>query len=233
VNGYNYLRYFLIFMEERVLVVPTELFRRLGYFNGFSRDILSYCEELLSSSNVSFMLRSEAESNPDFKQLIPYMIFSYRGSGGVQLFQYVRGKGMGEQRLHSKRSVGVGGHISSEDLISSDKNSSRNNSNEVDSVGVFRDFYREGMLRELREEVVIGSSYKESCVGLINDDNSDVGKVHLGIVHLFELDQPIVKSNEEDLIESGFIPVEDMLKDLSEFESWSSICIESLFGQKK
>jgi predicted NUDIX family phosphoesterase len=219
-------------MEERVLVVPTELFRRLGYFNGFSRDVLNYCEELLLSSNVSFMLRSEAEVNPEFKQLIPYMIFSYCGDGGVQLFQYVRGKGMGEQRLHSKRSIGVGGHISSEDLISADKSESSGDSNPSDSTGVFRDFYREGMLRELREEVVISSTYKESCVGLINDDNSEVGRVHLGIVHLFELDQPIVKSNEEDLIESGFLPVKDMLKDLSGFESWSSICIESLFGNK-
>ncbi|MDR0390954.1 MAG: phosphoesterase, partial [Planctomycetaceae bacterium] len=64
------------------------------------------------------------------------------------------------------------------------------------------------------------------------DDNSDVGSVHLGIVHLFELEQPIMRSNETDLIESGFIPVEEMLQDLSEFESWSSICIEALFGQK-
>ncbi|MDR1053699.1 MAG: phosphoesterase [Planctomycetaceae bacterium] len=208
-------------MEERVLVVPTELFRRLGYFNGFSRDVMRYQGELLSPDNVSFKLRSEAEVDPEFKQLITYMIFSYRDSDGcVQLFQYVRGKGMGEQRLHSKRSVGVGGHISSEDLCAS----------ETGARVAGHDFYREGMLRELREEVVVGSKYKESCVGLINDDNSEVGLVHLGIVHLFDLEQPIVKSNEEDLIESGFAPVNEMLKDLSGFESWSSICIEALFG---
>ncbi|MDR1485999.1 MAG: phosphoesterase [Planctomycetaceae bacterium] len=210
-------------MEERVLVVPAELFRRLGYFNGFSCEVPRYYGELLSVANVSFRLRSEAEVDPNFKQLIPYMIFSYCGSDNrVQLFQYVRGKGMGERRLHSKKSVGVGGHISSDDLICADK-----------SGGVVsQDFYREGMLRELREEVVIGSAYKESCVGLINDDNSEVGSVHLGIVHLFELEQPIMKSNEDDLIESGFVPVDEMLRDLSGFESWSSICIEALFGQK-
>ncbi|MDR2641776.1 MAG: phosphoesterase [Planctomycetaceae bacterium] len=225
-------------MEERVLVVPTELFRQLGYFNGFSRNAIRYCGELLSFKNVLFRLRNEVESDPNFKQLIPYMIFSYRDPNSrIQLFQYVRGKGAGEKRLHSKRSVGVGGHISSDDLIGT--NNSNENGN-FDSFGnclsksdgvVSRDFYREGMLRELREEVVIGSKYKESCVGLINDDNSEVGSVHLGIVHLFELEQPIIKSNEEDLIESGFVPVDEMLRDLSGFESWSAICIESLFGQ--
>ncbi|MDR1291489.1 MAG: phosphoesterase [Planctomycetaceae bacterium] len=217
-------------MEERVLVVPTELFRRLGYFNGFSRDVMRYQGELLSPDNVSFKLRSEAEVDPAFKQLITYMIFSYRDSDGcVQLFQYVRGKGMGEQRLHSKRSVGVGGHISSEDLCCT-VDSGDSGTSGASVAG--HDFYREGMLRELREEVVIGSKYNESCVGLINDDNSEVGLVHLGIVHLFELEQPIVKSNEEDLIESGFAPVNEMLKDLSGFESWSSICIEALFGHR-
>jgi predicted NUDIX family phosphoesterase len=224
-------------MGERVLVVPAALFRRLGYFNGFSRDVRRYCGELLSFENVSFRLRSEVEVDPNFKQLIPYMIFSYCGSDKrVQLFQYVRGKGMGEQRLHSKRSVGVGGHISSDDLIcpnNSDAKSDILGASVGGSGGdIFRDFYREGMLRELREEVVIGSAYKESCVGLINDDSSEVGSVHLGIVHLFELEQPIVRSNEVDLIESGFVPVDEMLRDLSGFESWSSICIETLFGQK-
>ncbi|MDR2170930.1 MAG: phosphoesterase [Planctomycetaceae bacterium] len=221
-------------MEESVLVVPTELFRRLGYFNGFSRDVMRYCGELLSPDNVLFRLRSEVEANPEFKQLIPYMIFSYNDpEGGVQLFQYVRGKGMGESRLHSKRSVGVGGHISSEDLICSDKFDFGGTSLS-DSGGVlFRDFYREGMLRELREEVVIGSRYKESCVGLINDDETEVGLVHLGIVHLFELEQPLVKSNEVDLIESGFISVEEMLQNMTEFESWSAICVKALFGQKE
>jgi predicted NUDIX family phosphoesterase len=222
-------------MEEQVLVVRTELFKRLGYFNGFLRDVSRYCEELLSPSNVSFRLRSEVEVDPDFKQLIPYMIFSYKDSEDcVQLFQYVRGKGMGERRLHSKRSIGVGGHISSEDLINSYKaEKSDKKQTDTDTSGVFRDFYREGMLRELREEVVVGSTYSESCVGLINDDSTEVGLVHLGIVHLFELEKPIVISNEKDLIESGFVKVKDMLKNLSEFESWSSICIEALFGQQE
>src|SRR5947207_2131869 len=101
---------------EQVLVVPTRLFHRLGYFQGFSSDVGRYVDELLNAANTSYRPRSEMEENPDFKQLIPYVIFRYQDSAGqVQLFQYTRGKGMGESRLHSKRSVGVGGHISIDD----------------------------------------------------------------------------------------------------------------------
>lgn len=202
-------------MEEHVLVVPTELFRNIGYFQGFCADVQRYRDVLLDPKNVSFRPRSQVEQDPGFKQLIPYMIFSHRDENGTErLFQYVRGKGMGESRLHSKRSVGVGGHISSEDLGD-------------DLAG--HDVYREGMQRELAEEVVLGSKYKEYCVGMINDDETEVGRVHLGIVHRFELELPNVQSNEPDLIESGFMPVEEMLRDLSGFESWSAISIKALW----
>ena len=202
-------------MEERVLVVPTKLFHELGHFQGFCRDVERYRDVLLSPENVLFRPRSEVEEDPGFKQLIPYMIFSHAGDDGrVRLFQYVRGKGMGENRLHSKKSVGVGGHLSSADS----------------DTAAGHDLYREGMLRELHEEVVIHSKFTETCVGLINDDESEVGRVHLGIVHRFELAEPKVVSNEPDLIESGFVPVDEMLRDLSGFETWSAICIEALFG---
>jgi predicted NUDIX family phosphoesterase len=207
-------------MEEHVLTVPTELFNGIGYFQGFCGDVNRYIGTLLASENVQFRPRCITETDPKFKQLIPYMVFSYRNqSGQLQLFQYIRGKGMGESRLHSKRSIGVGGHVST-----------------VDLENVNGDFYREGMKRELQEEVVLDSLYRESCIGLINDDSTEVGKVHLGIVHLFELNQPNLRSNEPDLLESGFVPLEELQRDVkrnvSDFESWSSICIEAIWGTK-
>ena len=200
-------------MEEYVLVVPTALFYELGYFQGFCRDVERYRNTLLSPANVLFRPRGEVEKDPSFKQLIPYMIFSHTTpEGAVSLFQYVRGKGAGESRLRSKRSIGVGGHLSADDVT---KNS--------------QDFYREGMLRELREEVVLDSTFTEECVGMINDDQTEVGKVHLGIVHRFELVEPRLRSNESDLVEAGFVPVMEMIRDLTGFESWSAICLDALF----
>lgn len=198
---------------EHVLVVPTELFRRLGYFQGFSREVDRYLGELLSPRNTSYRPRGEMEEDPSFKQLIPYVIFRHRDASGVQyVFQYTRGKGQGEGRLHSKRSVGVGGHISSDDR--------------VDETSVP---YAEGMRRELEEEVIIDSPFEEHCVGLINDDQTPVGTVHLGVVHLVDVERPAVRPRESEILDAGFRPVSELLADLAGFETWSQICLKALF----
>lgn len=199
---------------ERVLVVPTELFHRLGYFQGFSTDTERYLEELLSPEHTSYRPRGEMEDNPDFKQLIPYVIFCHTDAQNEpHLFCYTRGKGQGEQRLHAKRSVGVGGHISSLDLeTASDVHP-----------------YDEGMRRELDEEVVIETTYRERSVGLINDDTTDVGKVHLGVVHLWDVEFPAVQPRETDIVDAGFVPLKELLSDLDRFETWSQISVEFLF----
>jgi predicted NUDIX family phosphoesterase len=205
-------------MEEHVLVVPTALFHQLGCFQGFCRSIDRYRDVLLAPKNVQFRPRSEVEKDPNYKQLIPYMIFCHTETEGtVRIFQYVRGKGMGESRLHHKRSIGIGGHLSAED---------QTNDHNTDS----QDVYRKGMLRELREEVVLQTTFTEHCVGLINDDNSEVGKVHLGIVHRFDVADPKIISNEPDLIESGFVTIGELQQNRPQLESWSAFCLDALFS---
>ena len=129
----------------------------------------------------------------------------------MRVFRYTRGTGQGEQRLHRKQSVGIGGHISSDDAGGSQP-------------------YAEGMRRELDEEVSINTSYTDRCVGLINDDETDVGKVHLGVVHVFDVASPDVAPREKDIVDAGFRPLEELLADLDGFESWSRICLQALFG---
>jgi predicted NUDIX family phosphoesterase len=200
---------------EHVLVVPTELFHRLGHFQGFSADVERYLGELLSPEHTSYRPRAEVEQDPSFKQLIPYVIFRHRDSAGATtIFQYTRGKGMGEARLHAKQSIGVGGHISIGDRVSES------------TVP-----YAEGMRRELEEEVSVESPSVEHCVGLINDDETPVGQVHLGVVHLVDVERPDVYPRESEIIEAGFRPVEQLLADLGRFETWSQICLRALFGQ--
>jgi predicted NUDIX family phosphoesterase len=202
---------------EQVLVVPTAVFHALGHFQGFSTDVARYLEELLSPENTRYLPRWKAEEDPGYKQLIPYVILQHVDPAGRRLvFQYTRGKGQGEGRLHSKRSVGIGGHIS-----------------ETDVTDQAIHPYHDGMERELGEEIAIHSTYRQRCVGLINDDETPVGRVHLGVVHVFDLDRPAVEPREADILESGFRPVEDLLADLTGFESWSQICLRELFGQSK
>lgn len=199
---------------ERVLVVPTELFHRLGYFQGFSGEVDRYLAELLSPEHTSYRPREEVEVDPGFKQLIPYVIFRHTdGRGRQTVFQYTRGTGQGEGRLHHKHSVGIGGHISTID---------------VDSEGS-ENPYREGMRRELEEEVAIDTPYTARCVGMINDDQTEVGSVHLGVVYVFDVERPAVRPRETEIIQSGFRPVEEILADMTGFETWSEICMRALF----
>jgi predicted NUDIX family phosphoesterase len=201
---------------ERVLVVPTSRFHALGHFQGFSADMDRYLPALLEGDDLSYRPRGEMERDPSFKQLIPYVLFRHVDrDGGVHLFQYTRGGGMGEARLHAKRSVGVGGHISTEDA------GERTN---------LHDVYREGMQRELSEEVVIDSPYTEQVVGLLNDDETPVGQVHLGVVHLCDIERPVVLPREDDVLEAGFRPAADVLADIERFESWSQIVVRALFA---
>ncbi len=196
---------------EHVLVVPTRVFHDLGHFQGFSNETQKYLPELLKAEHASYRPRDAVEKDPSYKQLIPYIIFRHRDSARrVSVFQYTRGKGQGESRLHAKRSIGIGGHISASD--SSCKNP-----------------YEEGMRRELEEEVQIDTPYRSSIAGLINDDQSEVGKVHLGVVHIFDVEKPLVRSRETDIVSAGFELVDDLSHDLSRFETWSQICLKALF----
>ncbi|MGA2619538.1 MAG: phosphoesterase [Thermoguttaceae bacterium] len=200
---------------EQILVVPTQLFHRLGYFQGFSSAVERYLDELFSPRNICYRPRPEMEQDPGFKQLIPYVIFRHCDPQGRQtVFQYTRGTGQGEGRLHRKRSVGIGGHISAVDA------GSGGNGNP----------YEEGMRRELDEEVCIDTPYSGRCVGLINDDQTEVGRVHLGVVHLLDCQRDAVRPREPEIIEWGFRPVAEILADMSGFESWSQICMQALFG---
>lgn len=197
---------------EQILVVPTAEFHRLGHFQGFSADINRYLPELLAPAHVSYRPRPEMEKDPSFKQLIPYVIFRHqRPDGIITLFCYTRGKGQGESRLHAKRSIGIGGHISSDDSACQNP-------------------YEEGMRRELLEEVQINTQYDGHLVGLINDDLTEVGKVHLGLVHIFDVAEPCVEPREDDICETGFVPVADLLADSSRLETWSQICLQALFA---
>ena len=192
---------------EQVLVVPTALFHELGKFQGFRAEgVDRYLKTLLDPAYTSYRPRVEVEEDPGFKQLIPYCLFRC----GEQILHYTRGKVGGDGRLRSKRSLGIGGHISNEDQAKS------------------ADVYREGMRREIEEEIAIESPWTESCIGLINDDETEVGRVHLGVVHIFELEAPQVLAREESIREVGFAKPSELVLEKDQFETWSQICLDYL-----
>ena len=192
--------------EELVLVVPTKLFHDLGLFQGLTANFERYAP-LFAADAAHFMPRAQAEGDPSFKQLIPYVALR----AGDQIFHYRRGKKGTEQRLHALRSVGVGGHI-----------------NPIDGAG-FDGVYSAALVRELNEEVELppGPPRLEP-LGLINDDSTPVGQVHLGVVHVLDLEAPTVRPREAALAGTGFASVKDLWADRDSFETWSKFVLERL-----
>ncbi|WP_166830778.1 phosphoesterase [Thalassoroseus pseudoceratinae] len=197
---------------EQILVVPTILFHEIGYFQGFLPATTPVAEQLRQTlfdpAHTSFRPRPEMEQDPSFKQLIPYCIFRHDG----KIFSYTRGTAQGESRLHAKRSIGIGGHISSDDDL-------------TDATP-----YEVGMQREIDEEVYLETGYRHEFLGLINDDDSEVGRVHLGVVHVFDLDEPKVRPREESIQETGFADPDGLVSDRAAFETWSQFCLDYLIS---
>src|SRR5690349_5310019 len=152
--------------EERVLCFERKLFEQLGVFQGINLEVQKYLPVVSAPAKLVYVNRSEAEQDKRYKQLIPYVLLICNG----KILRYRRGKGGQETRLHGLFSVGIGGHISDEDhgLFSS-------------GVG-----YEESMRRELMEEVAV-ERVNAPAVALINDDSTDVGYVHFGVVHVMHV----------------------------------------------
>jgi predicted NUDIX family phosphoesterase len=190
-----------------VLVVPAAELDRLGRFQGFSDAADRYLKHLLVPQFARFLPRSEVEDDPSLKQIIPYVVFRCDDT----IFCYTRGKSQGESRLHRLRSLGVGGHVA-----------------EADAEGrATFDAYEIALRRELDEEVDVKSDGMMRLVGLINDDSTPVGQVHLGVVHLYELERPDILPREDGLAEAGFVSVAEITLQKDQFETWSQICLSA------
>ena len=195
--------------DENVLVFPRSLFERLGVFQGFSAEVDRYLPTILDKKNNSFQPRAQAETNPDFKQIIPYVVIT----DGKSILHYVRGKKAGEQRLVAKGSIGIGGHINDED-------------HSLFAVGL--QAFQEAVKREVCEELSVQGSFDAKPVGLINDDSTEVGRVHFGIVHVLFRTPEKVKKNEQVITQVEFVPIEELKAKREQMETWSQLCLDNL-----
>jgi predicted NUDIX family phosphoesterase len=194
---------------ENVLVIKRSLFDELGSFQGLNFEPEKYSKAILSRGSNFFIPRSEAENNPAYKQIIPYALIAFQNT----VLHYVRGKKAGEQRLIAKGSIGVGGHMNETDesLFAMDEQA-----------------YRAGVEREVNEEIKIDTSFEDEIVALLNDDSTEVGRVHLGIVHVFKLKEPKVHKREAMITGLTFLTKEELLARRETMETWSEICLNSL-----
>ncbi|PEN61580.1 hypothetical protein [Bacillus wiedmannii] len=200
-------------MDEMIIVAPrTKVFENESLaFQGTIHDtsILNILQNIASSYQV--MRRGAAEENENFKQPIPYAVIKR----GNEIFVYERLKGAGETRLHNKLSLGVGGHM-----------------NPVEDPS-FSHLLIDNLKREIKEELIIsGEEITElEIIGIINDDSDDVGKVHIGILVILNINEGTqVEVRETEELAGEFIPLEK-LKDKETYErleNWSKIVVDIL-----
>lgn len=192
--------------DEEILVVKRNLlFAQTPAWQGINSDMQQIMEIITTSSH--FMPRSHAETDMSFKQIIPYMLFIFKN----KLFVMQRKSSASEQRLASKFSLGIGGHVRQEDIT---------NANIIDWAN-----------REFEEEVTYQGSKTIQAVGILNDDSNDVGKVHLGLILIVHADSEKITINDEH--KSGILLTRDECKALApQMETWSQMCFNFLIDQK-
>ncbi|MBN2327584.1 MAG: NUDIX domain-containing protein [Candidatus Omnitrophica bacterium] len=189
--------------DEQILVAPRSVLEPFIRFRGFRQAGDSPIEEWIEAGG--FKPRSMMESDPNYKQLIPYILLRCDD----QVFRYWRTKRAGERRLHHLYSVGVGGHIDQRD------DNLFTPSNEL---------LLEAAMRELKEEIELSETPDLRHIGYINDDESEVGQVHFGVVYEAWLANPHAQTRESALARGEWKRLHD-LKDV-EYESWSQFLLD-------
>ena len=198
--------------QEQVLVVERKVLEQVGMFQGLMLDVEGYLRKLFAPGILYFLPRLQAETDPAYKQLIPYVIMSNDG----KYLSYVRGRRAGETRLVGNRSIGIGGHINPGD-------------NEVPLFDTdFREMYLTAVEREVAEEVSVEANHTNQIVALLNDDSNEVGSVHLGIVHHWILDLPAVSRREQMITQMAFMTPAELQQVRDTMETWSKLCLELL-----
>jgi predicted NUDIX family phosphoesterase len=149
----------------------------------------------------AFRPREEAEQDPSWKQVIPYVVLR----DGSSIFLMRRTRAGGDVRLHDRYSIGIGGHI---------------NPGDVDVAG--------GLQREWNEEIDAGFVPDFVPVGVLNDEDNAVGAVHLGLVYSANAEGRPVAIRERDKLEGRFAKWAEVASVADKLETWSALLFEFL-----
>jgi predicted NUDIX family phosphoesterase len=195
-------------MNEDVMVVSRE--DLAGFIDGRSFDFIRSGVDGIDgivdviTNRHFFIARATAETSPQYKQIIPYVIIRHDDS----YFLLKRTTRQTEARLHHKLSLGIGGHI---------------NPDTPTILG--------GLQKELDEEVSIARPYELAFAGILNDDTTDVGRVHLGAVYVLKVFTPQVVVRETEKMTGAWTPREALAGKREAMETWSQLVYDGLIAR--
>ena len=187
---------------ELVLGAPRA---RLWRDAGWSGVRLAGVPEILAAAlaSASFRPRAEAEDDPTWKQLIPYLVLR----DGERVFLMRRTRAGGDARLHDRFTIGVGGHVNPGD------------------AGI-----EDALRREWREEIEAAFEPEPRLLGLLNDDSDPVGAVHLGVVYEADARGRRVAIRETEKLTGTFQTLEDARATRDRMETWSALLLDHLLA---
>lgn len=186
--------------QERVLVVARELVPAQGAWHGLRTDGVAAFLDVVAR-HARFQPRDVMERDPSHKQLIPYLVLR----DGPRYFLMRRTRAGADARLHDRWSIGVGGHL---------------NPGDEDLAG--------GLLREWHEELVADFAPGFQPVALLNDETTEVGAVHLGIVFVADAAGRPVAVRETDKLTGRFATAVEVLDVADDMETWSRMVFEAI-----
>ncbi len=160
-----------------------------------------------SNAEFNFIDRPMAENDPSFKQIIPYILIQSLDLKKTAIYN----RQGSETRLHDLWSLGIGGHINPID--------------QENKLVSFKDILVTGMNRELSEELATKPADESAeFVGVISEDITDVGKVHLGAVFRILANNPGDYTPGSELHQFSWESTIN-LKNLN-LELWSTLALE-------
>lgn len=159
--------------------------------------------EALVASEGRFVPRADAEIDRSLKQVIPYLVLR----DGERYFLMRRTRAGGDARLHDRFSIGIGGHL---------------NPGDGDLAG--------GLRREWREELEADFEPEFELIGLLNDDSTDVGSVHLGAVYVADAGGLPVAIRETEKLSGEFAARAEVAAVVDRMETWSALVFAHLEG---
>jgi predicted NUDIX family phosphoesterase len=186
--------------DELVFVVPRDaVLTDDGWYGLQMADL----DEFLATieEHGRFEPRPAMEADPGFKQIIPYLVLR----DGDRYFLMRRTRAGGDARLHDRWSIGVGGHL---------------NPGDEDLDG--------GLRREWSEELVADWIPEFRFIGLLNDDTTSVGQVHLGAVFVADAAGRPVSIRETDKLSGAFATPAEVAAVAPDLETWSRLVFDAL-----
>ena len=185
---------------ELVYVVPRAAVVPGDGWHGIRTDVLQPALDAIGRLG-EYRPRDDMERDPAWKQVIPYLVLR----DGEDYFLMQRTRGGRDERLHDRFSIGVGGHLNPGD------------------GGL-----APGLLREWHEELVADFVPPFQPVGLLNDDTTDVGQVHLGVVFVADAGGRAVAIRETHKLSGAFAAPARVREVADRLETWSRIAFEFL-----